>query len=254
MPGTYWPEDLAETMNELRVSPHEIDEEILQPFLPAGHKIDQSRDRRLKNLREHLAEAYSVQSAATHVMDSDPEWDFMAIYYRAIDEISRHFMHYHPPQMAGIPDDDFEIYQHVVNATYRAHDMMLQVLLQKAGPDTTVILVSDHGFHSDHLRPKFTPRVPAGITVWHRNQGVLLAKGPGIKPDSQVYGSRLLDVAPTILHAFGLPVGDDMEGRVLAELFQENTPVETIPTWEDPDGATHNRGSLTEEESQALLE
>lgn len=254
MPGTYWPEDLAETMNEIRVSPHEIDEDILQPFLPKGHKIDQSRNRRLNNLRKHLAEAYSVHSAATHLMDSDPKWDFMAVYYRAIDEISHHFMHYHPPQMTGIPDGDFEIYQHVINATYRAHDMMLQVLLQKAGPDTTVILVSDHGFHSDHLRPKFTPRVPAGITVWHRNQGVLLAKGPGIKPDSQVYGSRLLDIAPTILHAFGLPVGNDMEGRVLTELFQESLPIQTIPTWENPDGSSRNRGSLTGEESQALLE
>ena len=254
MPGTYWPEDLAETMNGMRVSPHEIDEDILQPFLPKGHKIDQSRDRRLNNLREHLAEAYSVHSAATHLMDSDPEWDFMAVYYRAIDEISHRFMHYHPPQMTGIPDGDFEIYQHVINATYRAHDMMLQVLLRKAGPDTTVILVSDHGFHSDHLRPKFTPRVPAGITVWHRNQGVLLAKGPGIKPDSQVYGSRLLDITPTILHAFGLPVGNDMEGRVLTELFQESLTIQTIPTWENPDGSSRNRGSLTEEESQTLLE
>ena len=254
MPGTYWPEDLAETMNELRVSPHEIDQEILQPFIPKGHKIDQDRDKRLGNLRQHLAEAYSVHSAATHVMDSDSEWDFMAVYYRAIDEISHHFMHYHSPQMEGIPDEDFEIYQHVVNSTYRAHDMMLQVLLQKAGPDTTVILVSDHGFHSDHLRPKFTPRVPAGITVWHRDQGVLLAKGPDIKPDSQVYGSRLLDIAPTILHAFDLPVGNDMEGRVLTELFENNTSVQSIPTWEDPDGQTKNRGSLTEEESQALLE
>ncbi|MFT6243069.1 MAG: putative AlkP superfamily phosphohydrolase/phosphomutase/tetratricopeptide (TPR) repeat protein [Akkermansiaceae bacterium] len=254
LPGTYWPEDLAGTMNEMRVSPHEIDEDILQPFLPAGHKIDQSRDKRLNNLREHLAEAYSVHSAATHVMESDPEWDFMAVYYRAIDEISHHFMHYHPPQMAGIPDDDFEIYQHVVKATYRAHDMMLQRLLQLAGPNTTVILVSDHGFHSDHLRPKFTPRVPAGITVWHRNQGVLLAKGPGIKPVSEIYGARLLDIAPTVLHAFGLPVGDDMEGRVLTELFEETQPVQTIPTWENPDGKKQNRSSLTEEDSQTLLE
>jgi predicted AlkP superfamily phosphohydrolase/phosphomutase/tetratricopeptide (TPR) repeat protein len=258
MPGTYWPEDLAETMNELRVSPHEIDEEILQPFLPQGHLIDQARDKRLHPLREHMAEAYSVQSAATHLMQTDPDWDFMAIYFRAIDEISHHFMHYHPPQMAGIPDEDFEIYQHVVKSTYRAHDMMLQVLLQMAGPDTTVILVSDHGFHSDHLRPQFTPRVPAGITVWHREQGVLLAKGPGIKKATQpIYGARLLDITPTILHAFGHPVGDDMEGRVLKELFAADRPIATIPTiptWENPDGPSQKRGSLSAEESAALLQ
>jgi len=94
IPGTYWPEDLANSMDELRVSPFEIDKDILQPFLPAGHKIDQSRDKRLDSLRQHLAEAYSVHSAATHLMQTDPEWDFMAVYYRAIDEISHHFMHY----------------------------------------------------------------------------------------------------------------------------------------------------------------
>ena len=255
MPGTYWPEDLAATMDELRISPHEIDHEILQAFIPAGQKIDQSRDKRINNLREHLAEAYSVHSAATHLMETDPDWDFMAIYYRAIDEISHHFMHYHPPQMEGIPDEDFEIYQHVVKATYRAHDMMLQRLLHLAGPDTTVILVSDHGFHSDHLRPKFTPRVPAGITVWHRNQGVLLAKGPGIKSSHEpIYGARLLDIAPTILQHFGCPVGDDMEGRVLKEIFAEEQPIATIPTWESPADESRKRGSLSEEESQALLE
>ena len=255
MPGTYWPEDLAESMNELRVSPHEIDEEVLQAFLPKGNLIDQDRDKRLGPLRQHLAEAYSVQSATTHLMQTDPDWDFMAVYFRAIDEISHHFMHYHPPKMDGIPDEDFEIYQHVVKSTYRAHDMMLQVLLKMAGPDTRVILVSDHGFHSDHLRPKFTPRVPAGITVWHREQGVILAKGPGIKSSNEpIYGARLLDIAPTILHAHGLPVGDDLEGRVLKEIFADDRPIETIPTWENADGPSQKRGSLTEEESAELLQ
>jgi hypothetical protein len=72
------------------------------------------------------------------------------------------------------------------------------------GADTPVILVSDHGFHSDHLRPKFTPRVPAGITVWHRPQGAFIASGPGFQRDELLFGARLLDVTPTILHHFGL--------------------------------------------------
>ena len=133
--------------------------------------------------------------------------------------------------------------------------MMLQRLLQLAGPETTVILVSDHGFHSDHLRPIYTPRVPAGITVWHRNQGVLLAKGPGIKStNTPIYGARLLDIAPTILHHLNQPVGVDMEGRVLKELFSENHPVQTVPTWENPEGQQQTRGSLSTEDSAALLE
>lgn len=252
--GTYWPEELAETLNRMQLSPHEIDGDILKAFVPQGHRIDQDRDKRLIPLREHLAEAYSVHAAATQRMESDPDWDFMAIYYRAIDEISHHFMHYHPPKMAGVTDEDFQIYQHVVRATYRAHDMMLQRLLQLAGPETTVLLVSDHGFHSDHLRPAFTPNVPAGITVWHRNQGVLLAKGPGIAAGAEPQGANLLDLAPTILHQLGLPVGEDMEGRVLSEILDTGRPVESIPSWENTDHAPKRRGSLSAEESEALLE
>ena len=254
MPGTYWPENLGETMDELRVSPWELDgNAVLRMFIPDAPDIDQQRDKNLWHLAEKLAEAYSVHSAATHLMESDPDWDFMAVYYRAIDELSHFFMPYHPPRMAGTPERDYELYKDVVNGTYRAHDMMLQRLLQLAGPDTAVVLVSDHGFHSDHLRPKFTPRVPAGITVWHRQQGTFVASGPGFQKDQLIHGARLLDVTPTVLTYFGLPVGDDMEGRVLAEAFESPPVVRTIPSWEN--GAVAKpRGTLSEADSKALLE
>jgi predicted AlkP superfamily phosphohydrolase/phosphomutase/tetratricopeptide (TPR) repeat protein len=254
MPGTSWPPELAAELNDRRITPADITGEVISAFVPDGPQVDQQRDRRLQSLAEKLAEAYSVQAAACHLMESDPEWDFMAVYFRAIDEICHFFMHYHPPKMAGIPQADFEMYQHVVNGAYRAHDMMLQRLIHLAGPDTAIVLVSDHGFHSDHLRPKFTPRVPAGITVWHRPQGVIMANGPGFKTDELVHGARLLDIAPTVLHYFGLPVGEDMEGRVLTECFAETRPIATIPTWEDADGLRQARGSLTAAESKALLD
>lgn len=256
-PGTYSPESLGDEMNQLRMAPFEIDAEILAPFIRNGRDINQRQDKRLFQLRKQLAEAYSAHSAAMHLMQIDPDWDFMAVYYRAIDEICHTFMKFHPPKMEGISEQDFEIYQNVVEATYRVHDMMLSNLLQQAGPDTTVILVSDHGFHSDHLRPAFTPRVPAGITVWHREQGVFLAKGPGIQAGGEnVFGASLLDITPTILHFFGLPVGKDMEGRVLSEILTNDEPVQTIPTWENTasDAKDHSHSSLSKEASEDLLQ
>lgn len=254
-PGTYWPPELAATMNELRVSPHEVDpDQILRLFVPDAPKVDQSKDLRLLQLAQLLGESFSVHSAATHLMEIDPGWDFMAVYYRSIDEISHAFMPYHPPKMEGIPQEDFEMYQEVVNSIYRLHDLFLQRLIQLAGPDTAVLLVSDHGFHSDHLRPKFMPRVPAGITVWHRPQGAIVASGPGFKPDELIYGARLLDVTPTILHYFGLPVGSDMEGRVLEEAFVEKTPVAFIPSWERHDMARPERIRMADADSKALLD
>ncbi len=255
LPGTYWPPELAETMNSLRVSPHEIDpDQVIRLFVPDAPTVDQTKDRRLWTLAKYLAEAFSVHTAATHLMEIDPDWDFLAVYYRAVDELSHLFMPYHPPQMQGIPDADFALYKDVVNSTYRLHDMFLQRLMQLAGPDTAVMLISDHGFHSDHLRPKFTPRVPAGITVWHRPQGVFAAAGPGFQADELIYGARLLDVAPTVLHYFGLPMGEDMEGRVLQEAFVDPTPPATIPTWEPPGGVQHARTRLESGDSQALLD
>lgn len=254
-PGTYWPEELAELLNEDRVSPHDIDPDyVIRLFVPNAPQIDQAKDRRLWQLAKRLSEAFSAHNAAVRLMEIDPDWDFFAVYYRTLDEISHQFMHYHPPQMAGIPDADFEMYQGVVSGAYRLHDLMLRRLLELAGPETAVMLVSDHGFHSDHLRPKFTPRVPAGITVWHRPQGVLVASGEGFRQDELVFGARLLDIAPTVLHYFGLPVGQDMEGRVLEEIFAEQRPVESIPTWEATAGATRSRVPLGEQESRALLD
>ena len=255
-PGTYWPADLATTMNDLRVSPHDIDpDDLIRLFVPAAHTVDQTKDKRLWGLAEKLAEACSAHNAATHLLETEPDWDFMAVYYRTVDEISHMFMPYHPPRMEGIPEADFELYKQVVTGIYKLHDLFLCRLMQLAGPETAIVLVSDHGFHSDHLRPKFTPRVPAGITVWHRPQGVFIASGAGFKRDELVYGARLLDIAPTILHWFGLPVGADMEGRVLEEIFDgPKRPVETVPTWETGDDSQRKRKSLGPGADKALLE
>lgn len=234
--GTYWPRELGGELNGRRVSPWDIDgEEVLRLFVPDGHLVDQGRDGRLWFLAQRLAESCSAHAAACWLMEREPDWDFTAVYYRAIDEISHRFMRYHPPGMAGVSEEECARYSGVVAAAYRFHDLMLVRLMELAGPEAAVVLVSDHGFHSDHLRPAFTPRVPAGITVWHRPQGVLVAAGPGIRVGGEVSGARLLDIAPTILTYFGLPVGADMEGRVLREVFEREPEVETVPTWEDGD-------------------
>ena len=145
-------------------------------------------------------------------------------------------MHYHPPRMEGVPQEKFEIYKDVINGAYRFHDMMLQTLLDLAGPDTTVVLVSDHGFHSDHLRPRAIPNEPAGPAVQHRRFGILCMKGDHIQQDERIYGATLLDITPTILTLFGLPVGEDMDGRVLVQAFEGPPQITRIPSWETEPG------------------
>lgn len=55
----------------------------------------------------------------------------------------------------------------------------------------------------------------------HRLNGVFILRGEGVKKGVALKGTKLMDVAPTILYALGLPVPDDMDGRVLVEAFDE---------------------------------
>ena len=64
---------------------------------------------------------------------------------------------------------------------YQFHDEMLGELMKKAGEEAVVILLSDHGFHPDHLRPSAIPDIPAGPAIEHRDYGVLAIYGPGVK-------------------------------------------------------------------------
>jgi predicted AlkP superfamily phosphohydrolase/phosphomutase/tetratricopeptide (TPR) repeat protein len=235
-PGAVHPEDKRDLFAKLRMHPAEVTEAAILPWIPLAAKIDQEKDKGLQSFAKILSENCSIHNAATWILQNEP-WDFLAVYYNGIDHFCHGFMHYHPPRMEGIPEEKFEIYQHVVNGAYRFHDMMLQTLLDLAGPDTTVILVSDHGFHSDHLRPRGIPMEPAGPAVQHRQFGVVCMRGEHIKKDERIYGATLLDVTPTILTLFGLPVGEDMDGRVLVQAFEEPPKIERIPSWEKEEGA-----------------
>ncbi|MEI6126776.1 MAG: alkaline phosphatase family protein [Pseudomonadota bacterium] len=61
---------------------------------------------------------------------------------------------------------------------------------------------------------------PREITGTHRPEGILLARGPGIRKGLSHRQLSILDTAPLVLYCLGLPVPDDMEGRVPAEIFE----------------------------------
>jgi len=244
-PGTIHPERLEKYLTGLRFHPSELKEEDLRAFLPglegmSREELDKAeKDPRVQSLMKTIADCTSIHSAATALIQNEP-WDLMCVYYDAIDHFGHMFMRYHPPQRPQVDDWDYRVFNHCIEAGYRYHDMMLGTLLELAGKDTTVILMSDHGFHPDDLRISNIPREPAGPAAEHRQFGIFAAKGLGLRRDERVHGASLLDICPTLLHLFGLPVGRDMDGRVLMDIYdpQQGRPaaVEYIATWEEVAG------------------
>jgi predicted AlkP superfamily phosphohydrolase/phosphomutase/tetratricopeptide (TPR) repeat protein len=234
-PGTVHPERLVKNLAALRLHPQELDVGLILNFVPRLAEIDQENDHRIENLAKVIADCTTINLAATALMHHEA-WDFTAVYFDAIDHFCHGFMHFHPPQLPWVEKKDFELYQNVVESGYIYHDLLLGALLDKTDGGTTVLIVSDHGFHSDHLRPRSIPREPAGPVVQHRPHGILAAKGPGIKRDEIIYGCSLLDICPTILTLFGLPVGGDMDGKPLLNVFVDPSEITTLASWDEVAG------------------
>ncbi|MFZ1947580.1 MAG: alkaline phosphatase family protein [bacterium] len=111
-----------------------------------------------------------------------------------------------------------------VERSYVLHDSLIGVWLDWVGPKSAVILVSDHGHDLTGRAHTFGP------------PGIFIASGGPFKQGFEVNGASVLDIAPTVLHLLGLPVPQDMEGRVLAEALDPDwvaaNPVRTIKTYE----------------------
>lgn len=72
----------------------------------------------------------------------------------------------------------------------------------------------------DQPPPPVPPLSPNLNNGGHRLHGIFVMAGEGVRTAQRLDEGILWDLAPTILHYLGVPVPDDMDGRVLAEVFE----------------------------------
>jgi predicted AlkP superfamily phosphohydrolase/phosphomutase len=87
-----------------------------------------------------------------------------------------------------------------------------------------LIILPKKGYSITSARSKQIFENPEWKTADHSLNGIFLGFGPSIKESNKV-NIRIYDIAPTILHMFGVPIPKDMDGKVLTELFKENTDI-----------------------------
>jgi tetratricopeptide (TPR) repeat protein len=235
--GLVSPDEMRGAVGEWRHHPCDFSPWDLREMIPAIGEIDLGVDGRPADLARALARCVTVHNVATGLVGGD-DWDFFAVYYDMIDRAGHEFMSYRAPRMEGVSDEDFRRYGGVMDEVYVFHDAMLGRLLELAGPDVGVLLLSDHGFQTGSRRPRYRGPSAGGVGIaedgadWHRMHGVLLMHGPGIRAGERVFGATLLDMAPTMLGYFGLPAGEDMPGRVLESALVDGRSVPRIASWE----------------------
>ena len=136
-------------------------------------------------------------------------------------------MRYAPPQMAPATAEDCAGYGGIVSAMYCFYDLFLGRLIQLAGPDATFMILSPAGFRSGKERP-VSPDLQALPGAWYRPYGRLAMAGPNMVADELLHGVTVLDVAPTVLAALGLPAALDMPGKIIESAFIEAPPMPRI--------------------------
>ncbi len=73
--------------------------------------------------------------------------DYLSFHFHTTDTLShRYWRHWDPNAFEGLDKNEVERYSDVIPAAYREADRTLGRLLGLAGPETTVVVVSDHGF------------------------------------------------------------------------------------------------------------
>jgi predicted AlkP superfamily phosphohydrolase/phosphomutase len=118
---------------------------------------------------------------------------------------------------------------------YRALDKVVGTILNHIDENTYVFIISDHGikplreFEEDphmHMDHGGTTPVIAKHDFADGDDvpGSIIAMGPGIKHDVRLMGfqASVFDVAPTILHIYGIAQPPQMKGHVLTEIFGKN--------------------------------
>ncbi len=151
------------------------------------------------------------------------EFDLFMVYLRMPDHASHAtWMYFDDSQFDDKPSaSEKELLAEIIPTSYRDTDDFLGQLLAVVGDDVNLVVISDHGFGpaAGSWRPGNKDDELFLLSGSHRPNGIFLAVGPDIVPGELPSGINALDVAPTLLSLLGLPVSEELPGRVEENLF-----------------------------------
>jgi hypothetical protein len=240
------PAELATTVRSLVRLPNEITAEEVRRFIPLSDDEVQ-RLVRAQSYRhgDFLPEFKYVHQSDRSTADialrliAERPTDVTAVAFYGVDTVSHLAWHYMEPTAfpnLEIADEEVERFGGLIDRYYEYMDRLVGELVGAAGPDTNVIIFSDHGFGPTGTLPwsgghgKITPGAPFAP------EGILIMAGPSIRPGLRLERPHVLDLTPTMLYLQGFPLAADMPGGLfresLTEEFTSRVPLRQLPTYE----------------------
>jgi len=237
--GKTYPADLMEEVRPLIKAPGDVTDEEVAWFLPGGRfpasLTDEQRDL-LDRFRTVIAAGETYHAVALKRF-REPDAPLKMIYYEGPDTTSHLFMKYRPPLLPGTSPSDMELFGGIIDRYYERQDRFIGEIVAAVGDDAGIVMASDHGFKFDTDRPPNSDSTieQGKAAEWHTPVGMLLLAGRDVRPGTTLAAASVLDVAPTVLTLFGLPVARDMDGQPLTEAlepeFLERHPVAWIDSY-----------------------
>jgi Tfp pilus assembly protein PilF len=223
--GLAWPEELVPEVEAMRAQvEREIDAKAAARYFTAGGAgsavihVDQAPlDTFIGILR--TTELY--RRLAPRLLERFRP-DLAAVYFEGTDAVGHLYADAQAPPMPWLSPAQAAPAAQVWDRYYTTVDTIVGELLQKVDPkETTVLVVSDHGFRTGARRPEIPSRGTLGnqAPLWHRPEGVLLLWGRGVRPGTRLAPATLYDVMPTMFRLLELPLAATLRGRPVDAAF-----------------------------------
>jgi predicted AlkP superfamily phosphohydrolase/phosphomutase len=219
-----YPPELETHVEDLVVEWQDLSWDDVQPLLSAPMDttdLTDSEKDQLERVRIYTAADLTFARIGERLYREQPT-DFFAVYLRATDALAHDFWNY---CFDGLVDErrlDPVIKRYagdVMRRYYRYVDELLGPIIAMADDETTIFVVSDHGFKGGTGR---------GIQL-HNVDGVLIISGRATGR-GEITGATVYDVTPTILTYMGLPMAQDMRGKILWSAIGKEVPRDRFTT------------------------
>ncbi|MBC8512315.1 MAG: alkaline phosphatase family protein [Dehalococcoidia bacterium] len=184
-PGFCYPPNLYHDLHK------ELGKYIIEPGLPSLIKAGRI-DEAVGTLYETIIQR--TRYARRLIMEQS--WDFFFIVYTSLDSAGHFFWKYMDPEHFKVSSEERDKYEQVIFNVYKMLDDAIGELTDMAGPDTRVMVISDHGMGPTDARDQMLP-------YWLESIGLLKFKAPSDNGKTQTLmnlGRRV--IMDVLAHAY----------------------------------------------------